>query len=355
MDSAPNPLRKHFGQEVVSRRVFCGSLGALALTRRSFAESDISQASPPSQKRTRAHIPVTAINHMMINVSDLDRSLKWYQGLFGLPLVGRRGKTVTLRIGAGPQFLTIAGDSGGKPGIAHIGFATENFDADRILGTLNEHDVGPALKPGPLKAQVLPRGPGSGDASAGTPAVRFGDPAGIMVQVQDGLPVGGAGRSTPAPGLLSLRDYNHFTIFVPDAIRNVQFYQRLFGLRIDTYQGPMPIIRVGTGNQFLAFVGGRSSAFVHHACFTVDNFDPDRVLELLAEYGVKPRTGKRQAARPLQSYVTMRMPNRGGAPEGTPELYLTDPDGILLQIQDVRYSGGGGYLGNQRGTSESAK
>jgi hypothetical protein len=47
----------------------------------------------------------------------------------------------------------------------------------------------------------------------------------------------------------------------------------------------------------------------------------------------------------------MRMPNRGGALNGTPELYFTDPDGILLQIQDVRYSGGSGYLGNERGTS----
>jgi hypothetical protein len=41
----------------------------------------------------------------------------------------------------------------------------------------------------------------------------------------------------------------------------------------------------------------------------------------------------------------MRMPNRGGAPEGTAELYFTDPDGILIQLQDVSYCGGGGHLG----------
>ena len=44
-------------------------------------------------------------------------------------------------------------------------------------------------------------------------------------------------------------------------------------------------------------------------------------------------------------YVTLRMENRGGAPGGTPELYFTDPDGILLQLQDVRYCGGAGKLG----------
>ena len=41
----------------------------------------------------------------------------------------------------------------------------------------------------------------------------------------------------------------------------------------------------------------------------------------------------------------MRMPNRGGAPEGPPELNFSDPDGLSIQLQDVRYCGGGGYLG----------
>ncbi len=43
----------------------------------------------------------------------------------------------------------------------------------------------------------------------------------------------------------------------------------------------------------------------------------------------------------------MRMPDRGGAVAGTPELYFTDPDGILIQLQDVSYCGGSGYLGDE--------
>jgi len=27
-------------------------------------------------------------------------------------------------------------------------------------------------------------------------------------------------------------------------------------------------------------------------------------------------------------------------------LYFTDPDGLLIQLQDVSYCGGGGFLGN---------
>ena len=43
----------------------------------------------------------------------------------------------------------------------------------------------------------------------------------------------------------------------------------------------------------------------------------------------------------------MRMENRGGAPGGTPELYFTDPDGLLMQLQDTSYCGGSGLLGNE--------
>jgi catechol 2,3-dioxygenase-like lactoylglutathione lyase family enzyme len=313
-----------------SRRAVLGSLGALALASQSFG------ATPRPDP-----IPVAAINHMVIKVSDLERSRKWYQGLFGMPVVAHPRDAVILRVGEGPQFLAIVSSDDSKPGIERIGFGVENFDGDRVVKVLKDFDV--------AAAQKQKR---SGE-------VRFDDPAGIVVHLQGRSPTGGSRSDkrmpTPSRGLLALRDYNHFTIFVPDAKRNVRFYQQLFGLRIDTYQGPMPIIRVGQGNQFLAFVGGRPNAFVHHACFVVNEFDPDRILKLLSDYGVKPRTSKRGPAGPLQSYVVMRMPNRGGAPGGTPELYLTDPDGILLQIQDVRYSGGSGYLGDQRGTGKSAE
>jgi hypothetical protein len=50
---------------------------------------------------------------------------------------------------------------------------------------------------------------------------------------------------------------------------------------------------------------------------------------------------------PLRHYVTMRMENRCVAPGGTPELYFTDPDGLLTQRQDSTYCGGSGFFGNE--------
>jgi catechol 2,3-dioxygenase-like lactoylglutathione lyase family enzyme len=151
-----------------------------------------------------------------------------------------------------------------------------------------------------------------------------------------------------------VREYNHFTLFVEDQQRAVQFYQNLFGLPIDTYQGAMPVLRVGSGREFLALaqvppLSGR----IHHASLNVDDFDVDRIFSLLEDYGLTVLGEAGGANGPLQSYVTMRGPDRGGATEGTPELYFTDPDGILLQLQDASYCGGNGYLGDECGTVEN--
>jgi len=70
------------------------------------------------------------------------------------------------------------------------------------------------------------------------------------------------------------------------------------------------------------------------------------VIKTLESYGIKPREGQTGPVGPMRHYISMRMENRGGAQEGTPELYFTDPDGILVQIQDTSYCGGAGVLGN---------
>jgi hypothetical protein len=75
-------------------------------------------------------------------------------------------------------------------------------------------------------------------------------------------------------------------------------------------------------------------------------FNPDTVIKALERYGIKPRASAQGPPGPLVHYISMRMENRGGAKEGTPELYFTDSDGLLIQLQDVKYCGGAGVLGD---------
>lgn len=333
----------------VTRRAWLTSLASVATARCLRGQS----RTPP--------VPARKLNLMTLVVSDIARSVEFYQRLFGMPIQGRQGSTVLLRVGAGPQFLALKpADSGVRPGYSHFGIGVANFDAERTLSILTGHGVMRSEEPGPMKARIRFRGPEEGGAKEGTPELFLTDPNGISVQLQDTSYCGGAGRlgdvcralAGPSPkGLLAVRDLSHFTIFTVDPPRSQQFYQEVFGFFIQAHQGPnAPVFGVGSGHQFLMFAGGAGRAgaaasAINHGCFFMQGFNPDVVLKTLTDYGLKPRGGTAGPAGPLEHYVTPRMENRGGSPGGTPELYFTDPDGILLQLQDVSYCGGAGRLG----------
>ena len=301
---------------------------------------------------------------MTVTVSDRKRSLEFYQGLFGLPVQHRQGVSTGLRIGpgpgpgSGPQYISLAQGSGNvRPRIAHFCMTIEGFSVDSVTKALAGHGVMKG-SPGPMKTWLSVRGPNAGGAEEGTPEFYVGDPDGINVQLQDISYCGGAGplgnvckpiEPAPTKGLLAIRGLSHFTLGVSDRERSTAFYQDLFGMPVQARQGVTTLLGVGSNRQFIA-IGGVNGARpeasnIAHGCFIMEGFNPDKVLKVLADYGVKPRGEASGPPGPLVSYVSMRMENRGGAKGGTPELYFTDPDGILMQIQDVSYCGGAGYLG----------
>ncbi|MGE3512674.1 MAG: VOC family protein [Vicinamibacterales bacterium] len=305
------------------------------------------------------------LNHLTLSVTDPQRSLEFYQGLLGMPIQARQAATTLLRIGAGPQFLALGAAGSAAPGINHLCITVEDFSVDRVLSVLSAHGVskaeatGGGLSGGPLRVRVRMRGPEFGGAQEGTPEVYFGDPDGVVMQLQDARYCGGRGQAgeicdrvepAPARGLLSVRALNHFTMFVADAKKSNAFYQALFGFPIRSYQGPAaPTLAIGQVG-FLMYAGAAAAgrpASINHVCLTVEDFNVDRITKALESFGITPRGSS--APGPLQWYVSMRRENRGGAKEGTPELYFTDPDGIPIQLQDPTYCGGGGYLGNRCG------
>lgn len=338
----------------ISRRRLLLSLPALVMAPRALA-----QASEPP-------IRVRGINHVTLSVSDVKRSVDFYQGLFGMPVISRQGAGATnLQIGGGPQFLGISAAGSNPPNMNHLCLGVDNFNVERIVGILAQRGITKSDAGGPMTVRVRTRGPEAGGAREGTPEVYLGDPDGFVVQLQDWRYCGGAGplgniaqpEPSPKKGLIALRDWSHTTNFVPDGPRAIKFYQELFGFDIQAYQGPgSPVMGVGPGVHFLMFAGGGGgrggvnaaprSASINHLCMSMDNFNPDAVIKTLESYGIKPRGSAQGPAGPLVHYISLRMENRGGAKEGTPELYFTDPDGLLIQIQDVKYCGGASVLGD---------
>jgi catechol 2,3-dioxygenase-like lactoylglutathione lyase family enzyme len=299
-------------------------------------------------------IQAKALNQFTLLVSDVKRSVDWYQGLFGMPIQTRQGSKVLLRIGNGPQFLAIGPAGANPPSIAPIvGISVENFSVERLSGVLAQHGI---------TARVTKRGPENGGAREGTPELFFNDADGLTIQLTDTKYCGGAGaagevcpapEASPKKGLMAVKDMSHFTINEADGTKSNAFYQEVFGLPVRSRQGAALGLGVGPGVMFVMFAGGGGRggatprpASINHVCMNMEKFNPDDVLKTLASYGITARENAQGPVGPLKSYVSLRMENRGGAPGGTPELYFTDPDGLLIQLQDVSYCGGAGFLGN---------
>ena len=326
----------------ISRRRLLLSLPVLAMAPRPFAQA----GKPP--------IRVRGINHVTIRVSDVKRSKDFYQGLFGMPKINPGSESADLQIGSGPQCLDLAAAGAEAPNINHICLAVDSFDLNRLKNILARHGFTESEAAEPMRMSVV-------NAKDRTTELFFRDPDGIRIQLQDpryrcGIgPLGnGCPRPEPSPtkGLIALRDWSHCTNVVSDPVRSQKFYQDLFGFRIQAYQGPgSPVFNVGKGGQFLVFTSGVAGAAgrpvgINHFCMTMDNFNPEKVIKTLESYGIKPRGNAQGAPEPLVHYISVRMENRGGAKEGTPELYFTDPDGLIVQLQDSKYCGGAGVLGD---------
>jgi len=369
----------------LTRRTFIASLPALAYAPRLIAQTGA------------APFRATGLSQLTLTVSDVAKSLDFYQGLFGMPVQARQGSTVLLRIGTGPTFLELRPAAAGeRPSISALGFAVERFDIDRAVKTLNEHGLMAAAagadKPAAMQYVVRTRKADLGGSADGTRELFVADPSGVIFQMHDVSYCGGSGAQgntcrTVEPskrkGVMAVTEMSHFTINANDP-KTVPFYQELFGFQPQAYQAATPAWGVGDGVHFLMFTGnaggptrgggpaaapragappanpagagappagagapgrgfGPARAGVDHACMSMNDFDPAKVTQQLVDYGLTKQDG--QGRNPLVTYISLRMPNRGGAEGGTPELYFTDPDGLAIQLQDVKYCGGGGFLG----------
>ena len=120
--------------------------------------------------------------------------------------------------------------------------------------------------------------------------------------------------------------------------RAVAFYRRVFGMRIQFNQGTesdwsrkiIPIVGIGKGPQFLAFASSRTGARIDHFCLGMQDFRSAEVAKMLAAHGVTAAIRMRRDSDPPSEELTFR-----------------DPDGIVVQVQDVSYCGGEGVLGSR--------
>jgi catechol 2,3-dioxygenase-like lactoylglutathione lyase family enzyme len=131
--------------------------------------------------------------------------------------------------------------------------------------------------------------------------------------------------ATAKPSIGMAASVNHVTIFVQDVQKSVAFYQRLFGMPVLTHQDPGVNLRVGSSFLGIYPAQGRPTG-INHVCLGMKNFDVDAVVTKLA-------------AADIAGHIRLR--------GDTKELYFTDADNVLVQLQDTSYRGGVGPLGDR--------
>ena len=84
----------------------------------------------------------TKIDHVSIQVSDLPRSISFYQKIFGLSVVSEDKPNEIVRLGVGKALVSL--HHKGPTGIVdHFAIAVENFNRDSVTRELKQRGVNP--------------------------------------------------------------------------------------------------------------------------------------------------------------------------------------------------------------------
>src|SRR5262245_40950757 len=245
-----------------------------------------SPAGPQSQIReSTLPLRVSTLNHVSFGCADLKSTVRWYGRVLGMAVHAFQdyggGQTV-LRIGNGPAYVALSQLDAKRIGQAparlpHFCWGVEDFNVDRILRALSEMEA---------PAQAVLR---EGKTING---VNFDDPDGFPLQFNPANACGGGGflgdvcdgsaravRKPDDPPPTPVRTLNHVRLMVPNVQRTLEWYLRLTDMRRQTYS-PSPILRVGSGPQFVALVEGSGpAAFRPHVGFGVEGFAPEQIIK----------------------------------------------------------------------------
>jgi catechol 2,3-dioxygenase-like lactoylglutathione lyase family enzyme len=157
-------LLNHYESGRLSRRELVGILTALAVA----PMPAVAQPAPAALK-------AATLNHASLIVSNLDRSVAFYQRTFGLAVKSTQQGGVNLAVG--DAFLGIyQGGQNAMPHINHFCFGIRDFD--------------PAATTAALEAQNLPAESRTRD---GVTQVYTADPDNLRIQLQDVSFCGGVG------------------------------------------------------------------------------------------------------------------------------------------------------------------
>jgi catechol 2,3-dioxygenase-like lactoylglutathione lyase family enzyme len=129
MNTVIDELVANFDQGTLSRRQLIQGLTALAAA--SAAQSAAAQATP---------FRSTRIDHISIQVTDMARSIDFYEKIFGLKILGEDKENEIVRMGVTRIIVSLHR----KPPVGivdHFAIAIDDFDRDAVSAELAKHGL----------------------------------------------------------------------------------------------------------------------------------------------------------------------------------------------------------------------
>jgi catechol 2,3-dioxygenase-like lactoylglutathione lyase family enzyme len=129
MNSVVDELVSRFDQGTLSRRRLIQGLTALSAA--AGAQTAAAQSTPFSSTR---------IDHISIQVTDMARSIEFYEKIFGLKILGEDKENEIVRMGVTRIIVSLHR----KPPVGivdHFAIAIDNFDRDAVTAELAKHGL----------------------------------------------------------------------------------------------------------------------------------------------------------------------------------------------------------------------
>jgi glyoxylase I family protein len=130
--------------------------------------------------------------------------------------------------------------------------------------------------------------------------------------------------------MIRIREIDHLVLRVVDLDRMLRFYRDALGCRVERRQDSIGLVQLRAGRSLLDLVPvdgklgaaggaapGNEGRNLDHFCFRVDPFDADAIRRQLARHDI--------AAGEVAS--------RYGAEGEGPSIYVTDPEGNVVELK----------------------
>ena len=128
----------------------------------------------------------------------------------------------------------------------------------------------------------------------------------------------------------SIREIDHVVLRVADLSRSLGFYEGVLGCTRERHQEALGLMQLRAGRSLIDLVTidgelgrlggaapGAEARNVDHFCLRIDPFDPAALASYLRSHGIEPGDVK----------------PRFGAEGKGPSLYITDPDGNVVELK----------------------